>query len=303
LTPIHVYFPTEESTGRSVLIHGDFVIDSRRAQIHRKGPAGELNERFARDVAAGLADLAQTLAPRHSRQVCAALAQSGRSSAFGKVVNDALVATLRMRCLVRAFAKKPVPVSDARRITELGAEWERRLLPLLSTRQGLLEPGYEESRARDLLRELALETTSPVRLVERVRIPKERSGNESSLALLQQWCDELSPFDRERVYQALREIPLLRDTAGHLSRPFDVAESVNEGPLLPPALRKRQLAPISDPLAHRLVDSLEVDHLDATASLEILLDAIEEGSYARRASEHEAVRTGSRCRNVRCARH
>jgi hypothetical protein len=67
--PIHVYFPTSETVGRSCLIHGDFVMDSSRSQILLDGPAGEINRVAARGVAGLVSELAESLAPTQAGEV------------------------------------------------------------------------------------------------------------------------------------------------------------------------------------------------------------------------------------------
>jgi hypothetical protein len=290
LSPIHVYFPTDEMTGRSILLHGDFVIDSRRAQIQRKGPAGDLNERFAAQAASALADLAQSACPQYSPQVCAALAMSGSASRFGEVFNAELVSQLRSRRLLRDFtSKRAVAPSRVRRITDLGVEWERRMAPLLARKTGLLKPDYSGVRASLLLKELDLKTMSPGDVAKRVLVPKTACRNEQSLALLQEWASQHRYWERDPIYTALKDLRILRDIDGELRRADEVVLSVGGGPALPPSLRRRQLAPVGEPLAAELIDELEVEHLDSEGALEILLDAIEEGRYGRKAAEHQTI--------------
>lgn len=290
VSPVHVYFPTDESTGRSILLHGDFVIDSRRAQIQRKGPAGDLNERFAAHAASALADLAQAACPRYSPQVCAALAMSGSPSRFGDVFNAALVSELKTRRLLRDFTgKRALAVSKVRRITDLSVEWERRLAPLLAKKTGFLKPDYSGARASLLLKELELQTASPADVAKRVRVPKTPRRNEQALAVLQEWASEHRYWDRDAVYTALKGLRILRDVDGELRRADEVVLSVGGGPALPPSLRRRQLAPVSNPLAAELIEELDVEHLDAEGALDLLLEAIEEGRYGRKAAEHQTI--------------
>lgn len=290
LSPVHVYFPTDETTGRSILLHGDFVIDSRRAQIQGKGPAGALNARFVDHAARGLADLAQAACPRYSRQVCAALAMSGSPSRFGNLVNKALVSALRDRRLLSGRSgRRALTVSEVRRITDLGAKWERRLTPLLARKTGLLGPGYSGERASMLLKELGLRTEAPAETASRVCVPKTLKRNAQALALLQEWAGEHSSWTRNGIYGALKEVRLLRDTDGQLRRADEVVLSVGGGPALPPTLRRRQLAPVSDPGARKLIQELDVEHLDAAGALDLLLEAIEERRYGRTPEEHRAT--------------
>jgi len=290
LSPVHVYFPTDETTGRSILLHGDFVIDSRRAQIQRKGPAGNLNERFAAHAASALADLAQAACPRYSPQVCAALAKSGVASAFGDVFNAALIPQLKDRRLLRDFTNtRAVTVAKVQRMTGLGVDWERRLVPLLGRKTGLLKPDYSGPRASLLLSELEVRTMAAADLAKRVRVPKTPRTNEHALALLQAWASEYRHWQRAPIYASLKTLRILRDIEGELRPADEIVLSVGGGPALPPSVRRRQLAPVHDPLAAELIKELEVEHLDAAGALDLLLEAIEQGRYGRKRAEHQTV--------------
>ena len=181
--PIHVYFPTEERTGRSVLVHADFFIDSRRAAISLKGKAGELNRRMASAAARLVADLAESQSARYSKEVCAALAQHEGASAFGEVIGAELIEALRDRRLVSVLDRKSaVRVAQARRTTDLDGEWEAQLLGLVRRKDGLVRPGLLSGPAAELLDELGLATIEAPVLVRRIAVPTTPKRYERALA-------------------------------------------------------------------------------------------------------------------------
>ena len=61
---LHVYFPTDDQTGRSVLIHGDFYVHSSRRSIQDRGAGGALSRALAEKAADLVGEVAIAVAPR-----------------------------------------------------------------------------------------------------------------------------------------------------------------------------------------------------------------------------------------------
>lgn len=74
--PVHVYFPTDDRTGRAVLVHGDFYVDSARRHIEQVGPGGRISDTVAEAAADLLARLAASVATPNSGVLdCLAVAE------------------------------------------------------------------------------------------------------------------------------------------------------------------------------------------------------------------------------------
>lgn len=288
--PVHVYFPTEERLGRSVLVHADFVVDSRRAAITLKGSAGALNERLAQAAADLLAKTAEAHAARHARAVCSALARHETSTEFGEYLGGRLVDALKKRRLVIAFgAKGPVKVSSAKRATDLTPEWDTRILKLLGRKQSVVEPKILGGRAQDLLEELGLTSLETDALVRRLAIPKTVKRYETALATVHEWLHELSYNDRRLAIEELRDRPVLLDRGGHFRKPSETVLSVAHITRLPAPLAKHSLRQVADPAAADLFDDLDIEHLDDAGALQVLISAIDERRYGRNGREHRVV--------------
>ena len=54
--PLHVYFPTEEETGLSIIFNADFQVELDRRRIASSGPAGMYNDWLAKELAEFVAD-------------------------------------------------------------------------------------------------------------------------------------------------------------------------------------------------------------------------------------------------------
>jgi hypothetical protein len=88
------------------------------------------------------------------------------------VVGAELIEMLRGRRLVSVFGRKSaVRVAQAWRTTDLGGDWEARLLDLVRRKTGLVRPGLLSGLAGELLDELGLATIEPQALVPRITVP------------------------------------------------------------------------------------------------------------------------------------
>ncbi len=103
--PLHVYFPTEEQTGLSVVLQGDFALELDRRHVGRSRETLPFNEWLASQVADLFGVVAEALADRFrfSPAVVAAFAPVGKPAGFGQVLAD--------RCLDRLRASKFVPTA------------------------------------------------------------------------------------------------------------------------------------------------------------------------------------------------
>jgi hypothetical protein len=95
--PLHVYFPTDELTGFSVVLQGDFALDLDRRHVSRSPEMLPYNEWLASQLASLIAEVADALANRFAGEpsVVAALAPAGHAGGFGSDLFERCLEALR----------------------------------------------------------------------------------------------------------------------------------------------------------------------------------------------------------------
>lgn len=107
LFPLHVYFPTEESTGLPVAIHGDFALQIDRRQLATSPEATPYNDTLIRAVAVFLAGtVVPDLAERFPGSAASAAAVTPRTPATG--LGDLCI----QRCIEELRASRFLPATD-----------------------------------------------------------------------------------------------------------------------------------------------------------------------------------------------
>lgn len=107
LFPLHVYFPTEESTGLPVVIHGDFALQIDRRQLATSPETTPYNETLVRAVAEFLAEtVAPDLAERFPGTAASVTAVTPRTPATG------LGELCIQRCIEELRASRFLPATD-----------------------------------------------------------------------------------------------------------------------------------------------------------------------------------------------
>jgi hypothetical protein len=107
LFPLHVYFPTEESTGLPVLIHGDFALQIDRRQLAASPETTPYNDTLIRAAAEFLAGtVAPDLAERFPGSAASATAVTPRTPATG--LGDLCI----QRCIEELRTSRFLPATD-----------------------------------------------------------------------------------------------------------------------------------------------------------------------------------------------
>ena len=207
--PIHVYFPTSETIGRSCLIHGDFVMDSSRSQILLDGPAGAINRVAAHGVAGLVLELAESLAPTQAGEVLSALGMTGTPSGYGVLLNEQLIEVLAKARIGRpANGGDPVPLSELAFVTDdQECELDERLMAIMSKRKDLMRVSdTTRDRAFTLARELGVVGLKPEATAARVTLHNAtKLSYEKGLVLLGDWLHALSWAEHAKVIATLRQ--------------------------------------------------------------------------------------------------
>ncbi len=140
--PMHVYFPTDDRLGRSLLIHGDFYVQSNRRRITGTGRGADVSYAIAAAAAELTAALAVELA-HHGNALLRSLAPISAPDGFGAMVSQLIDARLKACTFLR-------PATDG---TPLTAAATRRVVADLSERHlaalvGLLSPNERHPAGR-----------------------------------------------------------------------------------------------------------------------------------------------------------
>ena len=102
--PLHVYFPTEESTGLPVILQGDFALELDRRHASRTPEAAPYNDWLSHELASHVGHVAELLARRFPRDaaVVGAFAPKGTCSTFGGQILEEANRALRTATFVPA---------------------------------------------------------------------------------------------------------------------------------------------------------------------------------------------------------
>jgi hypothetical protein len=94
--PLHVYFPTEESTGLSIVLQGDFALELDRRHVARTPEMLPYNQWLGGQLAMLIGEVAESLARRFSGDPATvrAFAPAGVASGFGELLSAGVMETL-----------------------------------------------------------------------------------------------------------------------------------------------------------------------------------------------------------------
>jgi hypothetical protein len=109
--PLHVYFPTEERTGFSIILQGDFALELDRRHVARSPQMRPYNEWMVTELASLVGEVAESLARRFggAPSVVAALAPPGQPDGFGEVAFDACIEALGQATFVPTISQPTLP--------------------------------------------------------------------------------------------------------------------------------------------------------------------------------------------------
>lgn len=236
--PLHVYFPTEESTGLPLVLHADFALELDRRHIASTPESVPYNDWLGLELARYSAEVVSALANLHPRSpgVISALAPVDAATGFGSRVRsnifDLLSEVAFVPCVdgrVRTPAETrllPGTAPDAARVHAYAyGPWTSRcVVPQLETRP----------RERHLLRHvLAVPELGLSEVVSEID-PGRAPDPESYYELLIDWAEGAGTRSFAGV---LRNLPCVRMIDGAWAKPAGVFFPRKEGDVdLPPEL-------------------------------------------------------------------
>ncbi len=100
--PLHVYFPTEESTGLSLVLQGDFALELDRRHVARTPETLPYNQWLGGQLAMLIGDVAESLARRFPGDpaVVRAFAPAGAANGFSEYLSARVTEALRQAAFV-----------------------------------------------------------------------------------------------------------------------------------------------------------------------------------------------------------
>ena len=164
--PLHVYFPTEETTGSALLLHGDFVLELDRRHIAGSPEAEPFNRWLVGELAALTGDVAERLARLYpgDGRVINALAPVGPASGFGEELRRATIEALSARSFVPLLdGRIASPVETAVLPDAIRSHENAYALLETATLPKLVAPSVERIRGRMRLSRRATRSRGAVR--------------------------------------------------------------------------------------------------------------------------------------------
>lgn len=285
---IHVYFPTEETTGRSVLLHGDFFLESSRRHIQKIGPGGEISQVAAAGLAELLASTVQELVrilPKAGPNLIQCLTPNEEAQGFGEVINEQLDDLLEDCPFLRTCSDHWVPPNKAELLGfELPRQRSQDFIAMLNDVTNLTDPAYEAA-GREWLIELGAQTLDDETVVSRLEPHRCHSYDRSVLAIAS-WLN-VSGWWKTHL---LSDIRFLQCTDGLWRRPDELCRPTNGAPKLPSGLELATYRPPQSKEAKTFVEEkLNIDEMTLERSLDLVLDALRGKQYGRNHEQCQEV--------------
>lgn len=292
--PTFVYYPTNESTGRSLLFHGDFYVDSARQHIQTDKAQGAVTALIADALVAKACELAEHLSDGDGLFV-RCLTPTAPTTKFGEWFNARLDAALVDVPFVPTCTGERVPPSKAA-VYETAPLTDRQtddLSELLAPRGGAVPAASTVLRSAPSVE--WLDRIGAVRWNARTLggalNPPARSPSisyERALSALAAVVDLLGVKT-----WCLHDRPVLQDTAGEWATPdqlFRPAESAIGLPKAMPAELAPRLLKVPRGKASRdFVERLDTGELDTAAAVKLVSGLVADEQWGVNGDEPRAV--------------
>jgi hypothetical protein len=222
--PLHVYFQSEEITGFSFIVHGDFVLDLDRRHVSESPEAIAYNswllEHFSRYLAAEIAPCLCRLYPESGSPV-AALAPEVQATGFGARLQEACLKELRDSPFVRVVSGSHLAPSETILLPDdlIEPRLAHHFADLIEHSNLALASVEADTRARCLLRRsFNCEPIHPREILTRIRRPSTSDEYRELYEWLVGWAEKQ---DSLKFARALSEIACLLTQAGRWCSPSE----------------------------------------------------------------------------------
>jgi hypothetical protein len=218
--PLHVHFPTEETTGLPLILHGDFALDLDRRRVAISPEARPFNAWLSRELAEFAAStVAPELAARYPSEpsVVSVLAPRGPAHGFGEHIRADWLERLRTSRFIPALDGKPRIAAEAILRPALPDPASAdRFLDLADLGNMVMAPVETDAQARAFLADgLGAETLKPEQMVGRLT-PPTKAEAQPFYEWLVQWAEA---FGQSRLAGLLKSAPCVLTTSGSWQTP------------------------------------------------------------------------------------
>ncbi len=272
--PVHVYFPTDDRLGRSLLVHGDYYVHSSRRRITLDGPGRAVTDLVADTAAELIAELAISLR-EHGNDLVRVLAPAEQPEGFGVVlaarIDEKLSTTEFLKAATAGTFLSPLHARIA--AAELPRRAQVAVVDLLGTRADLLDPGIHEG-CQAWLSAMGAGPLTVQELSGRLE-PGPGTEYDALLSTLATWHATLGWSDRNDCRRLLAARPVLQDQDGRWRRPGQLMSFDSRTPTLPPALARAVYVPPRSTNARKFADEvLHVQRMTPESALDEVLTLV-----------------------------
>lgn len=287
---LHVYFPTDVSLGRSLIVHGDFLVDSSRKHLLTGHHFDVLNERLRLASADLLAEAIEALVPLYGAQMLQPLKPVGEQSPFGRAWWDDAQAELKSRKIIAlASGAEPVEPGKAVRVA-VGQDVPKLIAQAVPPSDDRVHPDYEMKGIQQLLSTVGVESYRDDEIAKRLE-PSNVVGIDYSewLDALAQWTSHIDTYRRASAIEKLRASPILRGASTRKwQSPKKLLRATDSAPPLP-AFCAKDVVELDDKDRSAILDLLEIESLDTTNALRIVIEATNESTEDDPSAENQAA--------------
>jgi hypothetical protein len=212
--PIHIYFPTEDTTGFPLILNADFELELDRRHVARTPEAREYNQWLTDE----LADLVATTAAGLSSEfpgdasVVAALTPRSHATGFGQDVRDAIVTQLAQTAYVPLLDGAAAKPSDARLLPDSIGDPEsaHRVLNASGLPMQVIWQVEADTEARAFLKETLQSCEGTLDEVLAALREPAAEDDDALYELLVRWAEKAG----SKLPAALRTTPCVRTMGG-----------------------------------------------------------------------------------------
>lgn len=246
--PVHVYFPTDDSMGRTLLVHGDFYVHSSRRRITTTGPGLAITELVQEAVAELVAEVAVDLR-HHGEYLVRILTPVQNPESFGATLASAIDARLATTPFLPGASRGTyLAPADAKAVrTAMTGRHRARFVSFLEPDVDLLSAAIPDSSV-EWLSGLGLRSLEPGDVVRRLQ-PSRAAGDDALLSVLATWFSTLTWIEQHAAALALPSRPVLKDDQGRWRTPEELMSIGSRTPAMPPSLARHVYAPPKSAIA------------------------------------------------------
>ena len=212
--PIHVYFPTEDTTGFPLILNADFELELDRRHVARTPEAREYNQWLRDELADLVAETAGRLAAEFPGDACVVSALTPRATAtgFGQDVRDAIVSHLARTAYVPVTDRSAATPANARLLPASVGDPEaaHRVLNVAGLPMQVIWQVEADVEARDFLRDALHSCEVTIDDVLGALREPDAGGDGTLYELLVSWAETAG----SKLAAALRTTPCVRTLGG-----------------------------------------------------------------------------------------